>query len=113
MHNIYSNPEKFGLRLVDSGDRADSYEFDIFAVFRNIESGQLSWTKDSGCSCPTPFEEHGVDDLTSFEDHLDPTFINALNIWAHGWEGEEVTKAPKVDPRAIGLWEVVKKAMNT
>lgn len=59
----YHNPEKFGLTMVGSIDYRDEYEFDIVAVFRD-QQGRLGYLKDSGCSCPTPFDGMGVDTLT-------------------------------------------------
>jgi len=34
MENLYYNPTAFDLEIVDSVDFADSYEFDIVAVWR-------------------------------------------------------------------------------
>jgi peptidase E len=42
--------------LIDSIDHAGSYEFSIDALFKDIETGGLYYGRDSGCSCPTPFE---------------------------------------------------------
>lgn len=58
----YHDPEKFGLTLVGSIDYRDAYEFDIVAVFRD-QQGRLGYLQDSGCSCPMPFENKGVNDL--------------------------------------------------
>lgn len=63
MNNIYYSPEKFGLQIFESIDTAGSWEFDTFVIFKRISDGALFWTSDSGCSCPTPFESIGIDDL--------------------------------------------------
>lgn len=55
--NPYYNPGACGLKLIDSIDFADSYEFDIVAVWEDIETGQRYYASDTGCSCPTPFED--------------------------------------------------------
>ncbi|WP_425443263.1 DUF7574 domain-containing protein [Streptosporangium canum] len=39
------------------------YGFDYTVIWRNAE-GQLLFADDSGCSCPSPFEAHGLADLT-------------------------------------------------
>lgn len=66
MHSIYYNPEKFGLIPVDQIDWSSGcYEFDITAVWKRIVDGQLLYAEDSGCSCPSPFESVGIDDLTA------------------------------------------------
>jgi len=60
---IESNPEHFGLELLHSIDLAGSYEFDTYLLLRNKETQKLFVASDSGCSCPVPFENVGVDDL--------------------------------------------------
>ena len=48
--NIYHSPEKFNLRIVAAIDFAGGYEFDMVVVWENLESKQLLWAQDSGCS---------------------------------------------------------------
>lgn len=63
--NIYSSPEKFGLTTVGEIDFSDGcYQFDLTVVWRDA-TGQLFYCEDSGCSCPSPFEDEGVADLTA------------------------------------------------
>lgn len=57
MNNIYYSPESHGLTIVDSIDTGGSYEFDIVAIWKDSD-GNLFWAADSGCSCPTPFENY-------------------------------------------------------
>lgn len=59
--------EKFALDCVASFDDPDSsYTFDQFKVFKRQSDGALFWGTDSGCSCPTPFEDvKSVDDLNA------------------------------------------------
>ncbi len=62
--NPRDNLEKMGLESISDEDCAGSYEFNIFFVFRHVESGRIFWGRDSGCSCPHPFENmdfHGPD----------------------------------------------------
>lgn len=62
--NPHDDPEKKGLEIIADEDSAGSYEFDIFFVFRHVETGRIFWGRDSGCSCPHPFENmdfHGPD----------------------------------------------------
>ncbi len=61
----YYSPEKFGLTTIGEIDFSDGcYQFDLTVVWRNA-SGQLFYGDDSGCSCPSPFERQGLDDLTA------------------------------------------------
>lgn len=61
--NVYSSPSKFGLTPVAEIDYSSgSYEFDLRVVWRK-EDGTLVTARDSGCSCPVPFESVGIDGL--------------------------------------------------
>lgn len=67
--NVYYNPEKHGLTPLGEVDTADSYEFAKLVVWRRDEDGVMFWATDSGCSCPSPFEDaDSVDDLTRIDD---------------------------------------------
>lgn len=54
---IDSQPEQFGLKKVaELSFNNESYEFDYRVVWQTPDG--LLWTaRDSGCSCPTPFED--------------------------------------------------------
>lgn len=59
MNNVYYDPQKFGLSVVDSLDEPDlSYEYNTLVVWKHDQSNRLYWAQDSGCSCPTPFESY-------------------------------------------------------
>jgi hypothetical protein len=72
MSDIYSNPEKFGLTYIGQVDFTDGYEFDLYAVWKD-QDGKFWYGSDSGCSCPSPFEDYDdekeplrdLDELTS------------------------------------------------
>ena len=66
--NAYYNPEKLGLEQVASIEYSSgSYEFDTRVVWRHKETGKLYTARDSGCSCPTPFEGcQSLEDLADF-----------------------------------------------
>jgi hypothetical protein len=67
--NVYYDPEKFGLKTVGEVEMSSgSYEFDLIVVWQD-STGRYLWGLDSGCSCPAPFEGHGVNDLTSGTAH--------------------------------------------
>ncbi len=62
--NIYYDPEKFGLEQVGEIDfSSGAYEFDLTVVWRRVSDDALVYAEDSGCSCPSPFESTGVDEL--------------------------------------------------
>ena len=63
--NVASAPEKYGLTFVGSlDDPWASYSFYDLCVWSH-EDGRVFWATDSGCSCPSPFEDFkSLDDLT-------------------------------------------------
>ncbi len=61
--NIYYSPEEYGLEVVFEKEAGRDYDFDMFVVWRDPDTGQLYWGEDAGCSCPSPFEGYGYDDL--------------------------------------------------
>jgi hypothetical protein len=67
MHNLYYYPEKCGIEIIAEIDPEEAYEFDTLLVFRVIGTGEIKWAHDTGCSCPTPFEGMGIDDLRDLE----------------------------------------------
>lgn len=63
LNDIYSNPEKFGLTLVAEIKYSLAwYEFDLRVAWVDKDNN-LYTARDSGCSCPSPFEAFELDDL--------------------------------------------------
>lgn len=99
MANIYYDPEKFGLKIVCEIEYSSgSYEFDKRVIFMRVCDGKLFTARDSGCSCPTPFEDIFLNDL---EDYNFGTIRNeALEKSKNGYyDGDNVndfiTRLPK------------------
>ena len=71
--NVYYNPDKHGLEVVaDLELYEQDYSFDTVVAWRHVESGDVYWAHDSGCSCPSPFEDYNsIESLTklSFENY--------------------------------------------
>ncbi|GAB6901991.1 DUF7574 domain-containing protein [Kineosporia succinea] len=69
--NAYSSPEKLGLEMIGEAQWGEAdYSFDLTVVWRHKESGDLFYADDSGCSCPSPFEDYkGIADLTKATRH--------------------------------------------
>ncbi|TDB90933.1 hypothetical protein E1264_03765 [Actinomadura sp. KC216] len=61
--NIYYKPEASGLEIVVDIDIAGSWSFDMFVVWRETATGRLGYLTDSGCSCPSPFEDYTAEDI--------------------------------------------------
>lgn len=79
-NNVYYSPENFGLKVVAVGDAGESYDFSLFVVWRDKDGGLL-WAYDAGCSCPEPFEDVRVADLTRGNRQ---EALTALQRWASG-----------------------------
>ena len=64
--NIYYNPEKYDLENVYCHDYSDgSYCFDYRVIWKHTKTGEYYTARDSGCSCPSPFEDLTFEDLQS------------------------------------------------
>lgn len=70
-----------------------SYEFHIIAVWRDSRTNKLYWGEDSGCSCPSPFE-----DCSSEAD------LNPLN--KASWD-EFVTRVENLNGKSISSSDFV------
>lgn len=69
--NIYYSPEKCGMELIDVVDNTKhECTFDYTIYLRHIETGKYYTASDSGCSCPTPFEDFRcIADLDEIDEH--------------------------------------------
>jgi len=85
MNNIYYSPEKFGLEVVAELSKDLSYEFDIYLVWKD-KDGRLFTATDSGCSCPTPFEDHNIETIEPIVKENFENFKNAIKEWNDGYE---------------------------
>lgn len=56
-NDIYYSPEEFGVETIGQLNLHEpDYSFDILLVQRDIVTGKFYVNFDSGCSCPSPFE---------------------------------------------------------
>lgn len=79
-NNPYASPQLCGLEIFQELDTAGSYEFDKFVIWKKLYDETLWWDTDSGCSCPSPFDnsDHGHD-LKQVTDETVYNFDKALN----------------------------------
>lgn len=75
---MYYSPEHFGLTTFGEIQWGEAnYDFNLTVVWRRNSDGAFVYAEDSGCSCPAPFEDTGVEDLkratplAAFKAHLD------------------------------------------
>lgn len=68
MCSVYFYPENHGLELVAMIDYSSGdYCFDYRVIWKHKETGALYTARDSGCSCPGPFEDYSkIEDLEDF-----------------------------------------------
>lgn len=68
--DVYHQPEKFDLKpLGDISWDSEPYQFDYTVVWQDTQTGALFYASDSGCSCPSPFEDYtSRDKLTPLDD---------------------------------------------
>lgn len=65
--NIYYYPAE-PWSVIAEAEWGASYEFDTLVVWQNRETGEVRAAHDSGCSCPTPFEDYdSMEDTTKIE----------------------------------------------
>ena len=77
--SVYYSPEDLGLESIASLDLDNEpYQFDIVAVWRHTETGRVYWATDSGCSCPSPFENFNK--LEDFEELVRANYNELLCI---------------------------------
>lgn len=87
MENVYNNPEHYNLVLLGEVELSEpDYSFDILAVWKGEEGFYLG--TDSGCSCPSPFENYGgMEDLTGPLTAFD-AIEEAISLWTGAYGGE-------------------------
>lgn len=88
-NRIYNEPEDYSLELLESLDCHDGgYGFDKFAIWFSRDRGMLYYAEDSGCSCPSPFEDlkFPVDFMTTPRADLEP-LRRALEEWVSESDG--------------------------
>lgn len=57
MTNPYYNPEDLELEMLEFDEPDLSYEYNTLCFWATV-GGQVYSASDSGCSCPTPFEDY-------------------------------------------------------
>jgi hypothetical protein len=87
MSNIYDNPEHFGLEVVKDHDAIGGWEFDTVVVWRRGDDYFIG--ADSGCSCPTPFDDLKLTDLKPVQSKAD--VAEFARVWWGDWrDADEV-----------------------
>lgn len=86
--NIYYSPEKYNLTQVGmlTDPNADWSFYDL-VVWQQKKTHKLYWASDSGCSCPSPFENFlSITDLTELTTDNWSEFVQAVKDHAVAWD---------------------------
>lgn len=76
-NNIYYNPEEFGYEVVKDIELDDEpWQFHLLVIWRD-DNGNLVWGTDSGCSCPSPFEDHKPEDLEPYDRQVVQEYVRS------------------------------------
>jgi hypothetical protein len=97
--SIYYSPEEHGLEVFGVLDEPDMcYEFHTLAVWKGLHDGRLRYAEDSGCSCPSPFEEcHSTADLTEItHDSLDQFWTDVNDFCGYSTQGDLACEKTKL-----------------
>lgn len=101
--DIYDEPDNFDLTFIDqvSWDN-ESYQFDYTGVWKHNVTGQLYMADDSGCSCPSPFENFTTLEsltpvtLAQLDEHLNNR-KNEISVAEYVWDKENLLESIDAD----------------
>lgn len=84
--SVYYDPFEFNLYPLAELELDDeAYQFNILCVWRH-EDDRLFWGQDSGCSCPSPFEDFvtldSLDELSRYDYPMIERIVRASSVHA-------------------------------
>lgn len=89
-NNIYYNPEKYGLEVVIEMELGQFFDYDTYVVYKHND-GSIFYTHDAGCSCPTPFEMVGFEDLQLITPQSFDSFCDMIDNVCEASKSEKFT----------------------
>lgn len=114
--DVYNQREKFGLEIVgDISWDAEPYQFDLTVVWRDPKTGEMFYARDSGCSCPQPFEEYTsrekLTPIESFHEFSD-MITKSVEILKEDTYYHSETDTSRVEASALELLQKVRAAQQ-
>jgi hypothetical protein len=87
--SVYETPSYHMLEIVAELNEFNmSYEFNMFVVWEHTITGDLYYSADAGCSCPTPYEwAHDLSTLTKAQS-LDEIY-RAIYGWCQAMDRKD------------------------
>lgn len=90
-----------------------SWEFDEAAVWQHEDTLDLIIAADSGCSCPTPFEDLELKDATFLESLVDfDKFIEENESRTYSWDDNPSERYPEVVDQVTALRKKVEELLG-
>lgn len=78
---VWSEPDMFGLKIVGVVQREPCYDFNMCVVWKH-KGGKHYFGFDSGCSCPSPFEDvDSIDKLSRLHRRNFKKFETEVRGW--------------------------------
>ncbi len=108
--NPYYSPEEFGLEIVGEVIWDDDpYQFDFSVVWEHKETGEYYTARDSGCSCPTPFESfNSLEDLEGPFSAPSVVVVRLYEIFEDNWQdADEKSRA------RFAITEIAERLLRT
>lgn len=94
MRNIYYHPEECGFSVFYTLDQNADCGFDIFLILKKNDTEELFYATDSGCSCPSPFDDTDVSNFVPIR--TDEQLRDALDAWSAGGTADKQDVIQKV-----------------
>lgn len=115
--DLYYQPEAFGLTPIgELNDPEASYSFYDFIVWKH-EDGRIFYASDSGCSCPSPFEDYTsldkADEAKSIEEFeaAVKSYFNSVNYDSNWDDDIQPSRFQSLKAEAIELVNKVSKLL--
>jgi hypothetical protein len=94
---MYYNPDHYGLEIAAQIDFSTGiYCFDYRIIWKELKPGRFFTARDSGCSCPSPFENyHKVEDLqvANFQELIEEARTEQKDCRRAKWyDGDNITE---------------------
>lgn len=92
--NPHYDRDKLGWERIEIEYGEHSYEFDTL-IFWKTKTSEIYMAHDSGCSCPTPFEEYEGETENEIKQKLDR--VGSMDQAKHEYDSHNVSEYSRPD----------------